>query len=226
MMEHVLVVDDDREIRDSLRRGLSLEGYEVSTASDGETAVRSVRRNTPDVVILDLRLPGMDGLAACRRLREIAATLPILILTARDAVSERVAGLEAGADDYLMKPFAFEELLARIRVRLRQGGDGEPSLLRFADLTLDTRAREAARGGRRIRLTTTEAELLCLFLRHPRQVLTRDIISERVWGYDFDGESKVIEVYVRYLREKLEECGEPRLIQTVRGAGYALRREK
>jgi DNA-binding response OmpR family regulator len=176
-------------------------------------------------VVLDIMLPGLDGLEVCRRLREADETLPIIMLTARDTVQQRVDGLENGADDYLVKPFAFEELLARIRVRLRRRDPSARRELRFADLRLDTAAREAWRSGRRISLTTTEYELLALFLQHPRQVLTRDLIYERVWGYDFDGESKVIEVYVRYLREKLEAAGEPRLIQTVRGAGYVLREE-
>jgi two-component system response regulator MprA len=232
MSERVLVVDDDEEIRASLRRGLAGEGYAVELAADGEEALRRAREEPPDLVVLDLGLPGLDGLEVCRRLRTADEGLPILMLTARDAVSDRVAGLEGGADDYLVKPFAFEELLARIRVRLRRregngGGNGSRGgrELRFADLRLDTAERVARRGDQRIVLTTTEYELLRLFMQHPREVLTRDRIYERVWGYDFGGESKVIEVYVRYLREKLEAGGERRLIHTLRGAGYVLREE-
>ena len=222
---NILVVDDDEEIRASLRRSLSREGYRIAQAADGAEALRMAREAPPDLVVLDVMLPEIDGLEVCRRLRAADDTLPIIMLTARDAVPDRVAGLETGADDYLVKPFAFEELLARIRVRLRRQEPGARAELRLADLRLDTAAREATRSERRIKLTTTEYELLKLFLQHPRQVLTRDIIYERVWGYDFGGESKVIEVYVRYLREKLEAGGEPRLIHTVRGAGYLLREE-
>jgi len=222
---NILLVDDDDEIRASLRRSLALEGYSIAQAADGAEALRAARDAPPDLVVLDVMLPEVDGLEGCRRLRAADETLPIIMLTARDAVPDRVAGLETGADDYLVKPFAFEELLARIRVRLRRREPGSRTELRFADLRLDTAAREASRGERRINLTTTEYELLKLFLQHPRQVLTRDVIYERVWGYDFGGESKVIEVYVRYLREKLEAGGEARLIHTVRGAGYVMREE-
>ena len=226
----MLVVDDDPEIRDSLRRGLSVEGYAVSLAADGAEALDAARDRSPDLVVLDVMLPKLDGLEVCRRLRMAEESLPIVLLTARDAVPDRVAGLETGADDYLVKPFAFEELLARVRVQLRRrepagtGANGAREL-RFDDLRLDTAAREARRGARRIPLTPTEYELLRLFLQHPREVLSREQIFERVWGYDFDGESKVIEVYVRYLREKLEAAAEPRLIHTIRGAGYVLRTE-
>ena len=223
MLPRVLVVDDDEEIRASLRRGLAFEGFTVTLAADGEEALRRVRDDPPDLLVLDIMMPGLDGLEVVRRLRRADDRLPIILLTARDAVPDRVAGLETGADDYLVKPFAFSELLARIRVRLRRREAGESRELRFADLRLDTASREAWRGNRPISLTTTEYELLRLFLQHPRQVLTRARIYERVWGYDFVGESKVIEVYVRYLREKLEADGEPRLIQTVRGAGYVLK---
>ena len=192
MSERVLVVDDDEEIRASLRRGLAGEGYTVELAADGEEALRRAREEPPDLVVLDLGLPGLDGLEVCRRLRTADEGLPIVMLTARDAVSDRVAGLEGGADDYLVKPFAFEELLARIRVRLRRregngGGNGSRGgrELRFADLRLDTAERVARRGDRRIVLTTTEYELLRLFMQHPREVLTRDRIYERVWGYDY-----------------------------------------
>ena len=224
-MATILVVDDDEEIRGSLRRSLALEGYSVALAADAEEALRAVRERAPDLVVLDILLPGLDGLEVCRRLRAADATLPIIMLTARDAVADRVAGLEMGADDYLVKPFAFEELLARIRVCLRRREPAGLRELRFADLCLDTAARAATRGDRPIALTTTEYELLRLFLQHPRQVLTRELIYERVWGYDFHGESKIIEVYVRYLREKLEAGGEARLIHTLRGAGYVLREE-
>ncbi len=223
MNAHVLVVDDDEEIRASLRRGLAFEGFRVTLAADGEEALRAIQDERPDLAVLDIMMPGLDGLEVVRRLRLADEQLPVIMLTARDAVPDRVTGLEAGADDYLVKPFAFSELLARIRVRLRRREPGEERELRFADLRLDTAGREAWRGGRAIALTTTEYELLRLFLLHPRQVLTRNQIYDRVWGYEFVGESKVIEVYVRYLREKLEAAGEPRLIQTVRGAGYVLR---
>ena len=223
MNAHVLVVDDDEEIRASLRRGLAFEGFKVTLAADGEEALHSIRDQRPDLAVLDIMMPGLDGLEVVRRLRLADEQLPVIMLTARDAVPDRVTGLEAGADDYLVKPFAFSELLARIRVRLRRREPGEERELQFADLRLDTAGREAWRGGRAIALTTTKYELLRLFLLHPRQVLTRNQIYERVWGYEFVGESKVIEVYVRYLREKLETAGEPRLIQTVRGAGYVLR---
>jgi two-component system response regulator MprA len=220
---HVLVVDDDEAIRASLRRNLAFEGYRVSVAADGDEALRRIKDDAPDLAVLDVMMPRLDGLEVVRRLREAADGLPVILLTARDAVPDRVAGLESGADDYLVKPFAFDELLARIRVRLRRREPDAARELRFADLVLDTAAREARRGGRAIGLTTTEYELLRLFLQHPRQVLTRSRIYERVWGYEYIGESKVIEVYVSYLRDKLEAGGEPRLIQTVRGAGYVLR---
>jgi two-component system response regulator MprA len=221
----VLVVDDDRETRASLRRGLTAEGYHVLLAAEGGDAVRQVLSGEPDVVVLDIMLPGLDGFEVCQRLRALRQYLPIIMLTARDAISDRVTGLENGADDYLVKPFAFQELLARIRVRLRRPSSA-PRVLYFADLQLDTMSREATRGERKVRsLTTTEYELLRYFLENPRQVLTRDQIYGRVWGYDFQGESKILEVYVRYLREKLEAGGEPRLLQTIRGAGYVLKEE-
>lgn len=225
MPTRILLVDDDEDILASLRRGLTQEGYHVGVAADGEEALRKAMDRQYDLVVLDILLPGLDGFEVCRRIRELDATIPIIMLTARDAVPDRVAGLDLGADDYLVKPFAFEELLARLRVCLRRRGAGEQTVLSYADLRLNTDTREVWRGERLIALTATEYELLRLFLQHPRQVLTRDIIYERVWGYDFGGESKIIEVYVRYLREKLEMAGEPRLIQTLRGAGYALREE-
>ncbi|MBA2450339.1 MAG: response regulator transcription factor [Chloroflexi bacterium] len=220
---NILIVDDDEAIRSSLRRSLALEGYKASIATDGDEALRLVREQPPDLVVLDVMMPTLDGLEVCRRLRASDTELPIIMLTARDAVPDRVAGLENGADDYLVKPFAFEELLARIRVRLRRREAPDRHELLFADLRLDTAAREAQRGERVIALTTTEYELLRCFLEHPRRVLNRDLIYRRVWGYDFGSESKVIEVYVKYLRDKLEAGGEARLIHTVRGAGYVLK---
>jgi two-component system response regulator MprA len=222
----ILVVDDDEEIRTSLRRGLVLEGFEVSLAADGVDALRVATDRFPDLVILDIMMPGLDGLEVCRRLRAADGALPIILLTARDAVHDRVVGLETGADDYVVKPFAFAELVARVRVRLRRRDDNGHHDPRFADLQLDTGLREARRGGRAIALTATEYELLRLFLQHPREVLTRDRIYEGVWGYEFEGESKIIEVYISYLRQKLEAGGESRLIHTVRGAGYVLREER
>lgn len=227
MSARVLVVDDDDAIRTTLARSLAAEGYAVEVAADGREALQVARDRAPDLVVLDLMLPGITGLDVCRRLREAEQHLPIVLLTARDAVADRVTGLEAGADDYLVKPFAFEELLARVRVCLRRSEvSARPGQeLRFADLRLHPNVREAVRGGRRFALTPTELELLRLFLQHPRTVLSRQVIFERVWGYDLDDDSKLIEVYVRYLREKLEAGGEPRLIHTVRGAGYILRQE-
>jgi DNA-binding response OmpR family regulator len=225
MTPRILIVEDEAEIAGYLRRGLTLEGFTVDIAADGETGLSIARENPPDLVVLDLMLPGLDGLEVARRLRA-ASNVPIVILTARDAVPDRVAGLESGADDYLVKPFAFEELLARIRVQLRrQQSAQQPGVLRYANLTMDTAAREVRVGDRRVDLTTREYELLELFMRHPQQVLTREVIYDRVWGYDFGGESNIIEVYVRYLRQKLEANSEPRLVQTVRGVGYILREE-
>jgi DNA-binding response OmpR family regulator len=223
--ERVLVIEDEAKIADFLRRGLIYEGYQVDVAPNGEAGLALARERSPDLVILDLMLPDMDGLEVCRRLRA-ASDVPILILTAKDAVSDRVKGLDSGADDYLVKPFAFEELLARLRaLRRRRQTTEAQEVLRFADLTLNTATREVWRGNRRIELTAKEFDVLELFMRHPRQVLTRDILYERIWGYDFGGESNIIEVYIRYLRSKLEAGGEPRLLQTVRGVGYALREE-
>lgn len=223
MSETILVVEDDRGIRDSLRRGLIFEGYRVETAEDGETALRMVREKDPDAVILDLMLPGMDGLEVCRRLRN-ASSVPILMLTARDTVPDRVTGLDAGADDYMIKPYATDELLARLRAILRrQRSEPSADILRFADVTLNPRTRQVFRHNEEIALTAKEFDLLELFMRHPNQVLTREMIYEHIWSYDFGGESNIIEVYVRYLRTKLEGSGRSRLIQTVRGVGYALR---
>lgn len=223
MAERILVVEDDRRIRDLLRRGLIFEGYTVDTAEDGETALRVARETPPDAVILDIMLPRMDGLEVCRRLRS-ASNVPIMMLTARDSVPDRVTGLDAGADDYMVKPFAFDELLARLRALFRRHRmESAPDVYRYADLELNPRTRQVFRGGDPIELTAKEFDLLELFLRHPGQVLTREMIYEHIWDYDFGGESNIIEVYVRYLRTKLEVGGKPRLIQTVRGVGYALR---
>jgi two-component system response regulator MprA len=219
----VLVVDDERPVRDALERALRLEGYDVELAADGAEALTQLALASPDAIVLDVLMPDVDGLEVCRRLRSAGDRTPILLLTARDAVSDRVAGLDAGADDYLVKPFALEELFARLRALLRRSSNGAGTVLRFADLTLDTGTREVRRGERRIDLTRTEFLLLELFLRNPRQVLTRSLIFDRVWGYDFGPTSNALEVYVGYLRRKTEAGGEPRLIHTVRGVGYALR---
>jgi len=219
----ILVVDDDPKIRAVVRRGLAYEGYRVVEAASGEEGLEKAREHLPELVVLDVMLPGIDGLEVTRRLRSGGDEVAILMLTARDEVRDRVAGLETGADDYLVKPFSFEELLARVHALLRRKSAPPGEMLRFADLELDVDAREASRGGRTIELTTTEFNLMLLFLRHPRKVLTRDVIMEHVWAYDFEGESNVLEVYVRYLRSKLESNGEARLIHTVRGAGYVLK---
>ena len=219
----LLVVDDEPAVRTSLERALVLEGYEVELAADGAEALERIEAQPPDAVVLDILMPRLDGLAVCRRLREQGSTLPVLMLTARDAVGDRVAGLDAGADDYLVKPFALEELLARIRALLRRTGPDDGAGLRFGDLELDPLTREVRRAGREIELTRTEFNLLELFLLNPRQVLTRSLIFERVWGFDFGPSSNSLDVYVGYLRRKTEAAGEPRLIQTVRGVGYALR---
>jgi two-component system response regulator MprA len=221
----VLVVDDDPDVRDSLRRSLTFEGYTVTTAADGEQALDSVAAACPDIVVLDLQMPLLDGLATCRRLREQGNDVPVLMLTARDGTRDRVTGLDAGGDDYLPKPFALEELLARLRALLRRAGRGPAAreTLSFADLTLDPATREATRAGQPIILTRTEYALLELFLRHPRQVLTRGQILSEVWGYDFDPGSNTLEVYIGYLRRKTEEHNPVRLVHNVRGVGYALR---
>ena len=224
MKAHILLVDDDRHISQVLRRALVYEGYSVDVAHNGNDALQKTIEHPPDVVILDIMLPGgMSGLDICDRLRKSGNQVPILMLTAKDAITDRVAGLDMGADDYLVKPVDLNELQARVRALLRRRNPEQTEVLRFADLELDTGTRIAHRGARAIELSTTEYELLALFLRRPRQVLTRDIIMDRVWGYDFEGASNVLEVYIGYLRSKLEEKGEPRLIHTVRGAGYVLR---
>jgi two-component system response regulator MprA len=223
MKAHILIVDDDQHITGVLRRALAYEGYTVEVATRGDEALHKVIEHPPELIVLDLMLPGIDGLEVCRRLRASGNQVPILMLTAKDAIPDRVAGLDEGADDYLVKPMELEELLARVRALLRRRNPEQAEVLRFADVELDTGTRIARRGKREINLSTTEYELLALFMRRPRQVLTRDIIMERVWGYDFEGESNVLEVYVGYLRNKLEADGEPRILHTIRGAGYVLR---
>jgi two-component system response regulator MprA len=219
----VLVVDDEPAVRTALERALRIEGYDVELAEDGLEALQRLAAHTPDAVVLDVLMPNVDGLEVCRRIRAADDQTPVLMLTARDAVGDRVAGLDAGADDYLVKPFALEELHARLRALLRRVGVNDAGLLRFSDVTMDTGTREVRRGERRIDLTRTEFLLLELFLRNPRQVLTRSVIFDRVWDYDFGPRSNALEVYVSYLRRKLEADGEPRLIHTVRGVGYVLR---
>lgn len=225
MKARILIIEDDEAILAFLRRGLSFDGYEVETAEDGQKGLAIARGNLPDLVVLDIMLPGIDGIEVCRRLRA-AGKVPILMLTAKDSVSDRVMGLDAGADDYLVKPFNLDELLARIRALLRRTKTPKQKEYLFEDLKLDTGTRRAYRLERVIDLTAKEYELLELFMRHPRQVLTREMIYDDVWGYDFGGESNIIEVYVRYLRQKLEEGQEKRLLHTVRGMGYVLREEE
>jgi two-component system response regulator MprA len=222
----ILVVDDERAVRESLRRALELEGYQIELAADGSEALVRLLENgdlQPDAVILDVLMPGVDGLEVCRRLRRSGNSVPVLMLTARDEIENRVAGLDAGADDYVTKPFALEELVARVRALLRRATDSTDETLRFADLELDPGTREVRRAGEPIELTRTEFALLELFMTNPRQVLTRSIIFERVWGYDFGFASNSLDVYIGYLRRKTEAGDMPRLIQTVRGVGYALR---
>ena len=221
----ILVVDDEPAVREALRRALQLEGYDVELAGDGVEALERLAADGIDAVLLDVMMPRLDGLETCRRLRRGGNALPVLMLTARDAVSDRVAGLDAGADDYVVKPFALEELLARLRALLRRLAPQGADVLRFGDLTLDPGTRQVKRGGERIELTRTEFSLLELFLLNPRQVLTRSVIFERVWGYDFGFGSNSLDVYIGYLRRKTEAGGRPRLIQTIRGVGYALREE-
>ena len=221
----ILVVDDEPAVRNALDRALRLDRYDVQLAGDGAEALARLAEGPVDAILLDVAMPGIDGLEVCRRLREAGDRTPVLMLTARETVDDRVAGLDAGADDYLVKPFALRELQARLRALLRRT-DGLPegaNLLTFGDLTLDPATREVRRGDRRIELTRTEFELLSLFLEHPRQVLTRAQIFEQVWGYDFGATSNALGVYIGYLRRKTEERGEPRLLHTVRGVGYALR---
>ena len=222
MNEHILIIEDDQAILKLLQRGLAYEGYKVDTAMDGQTGLILARDHRPDLVILDIMLPGIDGIEVCHRLRT-GGKIPILMLTAKDTIQDRILGLDAGADDYMVKPFNLDELLARIRALLRRTQPERVPVLKFADLTLDTGSRQASRAERLVQLTAKEYELLELFLRHPKQVLTREVIFDRVWGYDFGGESNVLEVYIRYLRQKLEGGGEARLIHTVRGVGYVMR---
>ncbi len=223
MNERILIIEDDPAILKMLQRGLSSEGYAIEIATDGNSGLVDAREYKPDLVVLDWMLPGMDGLEVCNRLR-LGSKVPILMLTAKDTVQDRIQGLDAGADDYMVKPFNLDELIARVRALLRRTQPERIPVLTFADLSLNTSTREITRGNRLIQLTAKEHELLELFLRHPRQVLTRDVIFDRVWGYDFGGESNVLEVYIRYLRQKLEDNDQlPRLIHTVRGVGYVLR---
>ena len=225
-MTRVLIVDDEPAVRAALDRALRLDGYEVTLAADGREALDRLADTRQDAVILDVAMPGVDGLEVCRRLRDAGDRTPVLMLTARDAIDDRVAGLDAGADDYLVKPFALKELKARLRALLRRADGSVPedgSLLRFADLTIDRGAWEARRGTRVLELSRTEFQLLALFLEHPKQVLTRSQIFERVWGYDFGSSSNSLGVYMGYLRRKTEEGGESRLLHTVRGVGYVLR---
>jgi two-component system response regulator MprA len=213
-------------VRDALRRALELQGYQVDLAEDGEDALARLEANgQPDAIVLDILMPGVDGLEVCRRIRRSGSAVPVLMLTARDAVGDRVEGLDAGADDYLVKPFALEELLARVRALLRRGAPSVDGVLRFADLELDPSTREVRRDGEPVDLTRTEFNLLELFMTNPKQVLTRSIIFERVWGYDFGFASNSLDVYIGYLRRKTEAGGKPRVIQTVRGVGYALREQ-
>lgn len=218
---HVLVIDDDENITSFLKRALSYAGFEVDTANSGAAGLQHALNNPPDVVILDVLMPEMDGWTVCKRLRA-GDDVPILMLTAKDEISDRVYGLESGADDYLIKPFALEELIARLRALMRRRVPQQTSRVRFADLSVDLGTREVARGTRQVDLTAKEFDLLAAFVRQPRQVLSREQLLSQVWGFDFEAETHVLEVYVRYLREKLEAGGEPRLIHTRRGVGYVL----
>jgi DNA-binding response OmpR family regulator len=223
MTAHILLVEDEVKLARFVELELSYEGYQVSVAHDGLSGLTAVRESHPDLVILDWMLPGLSGLEICRRLRSTGDQVPIILLTAKDEVSDRVAGLDAGADDYVVKPFSVEELLARVRAHLRRTQETDADMLQFEDLSLNRRTREVYRGSRLIELTAKEFDLLEYLLSHPRQVITRDRILEEVWGYDFMGDSNIIEVYIRYLRLKLEANNEKRLIQTVRGVGYVMR---
>jgi DNA-binding response OmpR family regulator len=223
MTAHILLVEDEIKLARFIELELSSEGYRVSVANDGMAGLTLARESAPELMILDWMLPGLSGIEVCRRLRATGNKVPVILLTARDEVSDRVAGLDAGADDYLVKPFSIEELLARVRAHLRRTQEVDLDVLQFEDLSLNRRTREVFRGQRAIELTAKEFDLLDYLLSHPRQVYTRDQILERVWGYDFGGDSNIIEVYVRYLRLKLEENNEKRLIHTVRGVGYVLR---
>ncbi|MDJ0601272.1 MAG: response regulator transcription factor [Crocosphaera sp.] len=220
---HILVVEDEAKLAQFIELELKYEGYEVTVANDGLSGLTQARENNYDLILLDWMLPGISGLEICKRLRQTGSKVPIILLTAKDDISDRVAGLDAGADDYIVKPFSLEELLARVRASLRRTQEDDPELLQFLDLSLNRSTHEVFRGSRLIELTAKEFDLLEYLMSHPRQVLSRDQILERVWGYDFMGDSNIIEVYVRYLRLKLEAEKEKRLIQTVRGVGYVLR---
>lgn len=222
MNTRILLIEDDDQFSDILKHALNFEGYQVEIAEDGLTGIRKVDENHPDLVVLDILLPGLNGLEVCKRIRQ-TSSIPIMMLTGKETTEDRVFGLDAGADDYMVKPYQMEELLARIRALLRRIHMEQSPLYTFADLVLDTATRQATRNGRTIHLTAKEYDLLEIFIRHPQQVLTREVIFDRVWGYDFGGESNVLDVYIRYLRQKLENRGEPRLLFTVRGVGYVLK---
>ncbi|MEL6939792.1 MAG: response regulator transcription factor [Cyanobacteria bacterium J06598_1] len=219
----ILIVEDEEKLAQFVKLELGYEGYEVIVANDGLSGLMSARDNEPDLVLLDWMMPGLTGVEVCRRLRATGAMMPVILLTAKDGIEDRVAGLDAGADDYVVKPFSIEELLARVRAHLRRNQPDDPEIFLFADLSLSPKTREVKRGERAIELTAKEFDLLEYLISHPKQVLTRDRILEEVWGYDFMGDSNIIEVYIRYLRLKLESENESRLIQTVRGVGYVMR---
>jgi len=219
----ILIVEDEEKLAKFVQLELGYEGYDVTVANDGLSGLMAARDSEPDLVLLDWMMPGLTGVEVCRRLRATGATMPVILLTAKDGIEDRVAGLDAGADDYVVKPFSIEELLARVRAHLRRNQPEDPEAFQFADLTLNRKTREVKRGDRPIELTAKEFDLLDYLISHPKQVLTRDLILEEVWGYDFMGDSNIIEVYIRYLRLKLESENESRLIQTVRGVGYVMR---
>ncbi len=223
MTAHILLVEDETKLAQFVEMELTHEGYQVTVANDGIGGLTAARESQPDLILLDWMLPGFSGVEVCRRLRATGDKVPVILLTAKDEISDRVEGLDAGADDYMVKPFSIEELLARVRAHLRRTQEEDPDVLEFSNLTLNQRTREIFRGERSIELTAKEFDLLVYLMMHPRQVLTRDRILEQVWGYDFMGDSNIIEVYIRYLRLKLEESQEKRLIQTVRGVGYVMR---
>lgn len=228
MRETIIVIDDDEKITSMLKRALAFEGYSVLIANDGAEGLKILLAQVPNLIILDVMMPKIDGFEVCRRIRESGSDVPILMLTARDEISDRVQGLDLGADDYLVKPFALEELLARVRVLLRrrtESANKQATILTYEDLSLNVETREVFRGEHAIELTAKEFDLLQLFLQNPRHVLSKDSIMEKIWGIDFSGESNVLEVYIAMLRQKTEEFGHKRLIQTVRGAGYVLRGE-
>lgn len=222
-MQRILVIDDDQAVTSTLKRGLAYEGYTVDAAGSGHQGLTIARDHVPDLVILDVMMPGLDGYQVLERLKTVDAGLPVLMLTARDAPADQVRGLDSGADDYVVKPFTFSVLVARVKALLRRREAEHPEVLRFPDLSLDTGTRRAQRGPREIDLTSTEYEVLRQFLLHPRRVLPKHFIMERVWGYDVEGSSNILEVYVKQLRQKLEAGGEPRILHTFRGAGYVLR---